>query len=123
MRTELVEQALVAALGAREPTADLLHHSDRGSQYASEAYRTRLATHGIAVSMSRGGDCYDNAVVESFFGTLKQELVHRSRWKDLVEARSAIAGRTPRPYFLTPRGWQGSGRGRQKTWRHPHERP
>jgi len=90
MRTELVEQALVAALGAREPTADLLHHSDRGSQYASEAYRSRLAAHGIAVSMSRGGDCYDNAVVESFFGTLKQELVHRAHWKDLVEARSAI---------------------------------
>ncbi len=90
MRTALVEQALVTALGAREPTADLLHHSDRGSQYASVAYRSRLAAHGIAVSMSRRGDCWDNAVVESFFGTLKQELVHLARWADLVEARAAI---------------------------------
>jgi transposase InsO family protein len=90
MRTELVEAALVTALGAREPSADLLHHSDRGSQYASASYRARLEQHGIAVSMSRRGDCYDNAVVESFFGTLKQELVHDVRWADLAEARAAI---------------------------------
>ncbi len=90
MRTELVEGALIAALGSREPSPDLLHHSDRGSQYASACYRERLAEHGIEVSMSRRGDCYDNAVVESFFGTLKQELVHDARWTDLVEARAAI---------------------------------
>jgi transposase InsO family protein len=90
MRTELVESALLAALGSRKPDADLLHHSDRGSQYASTSYRGKLAELGIAVSMSRRGDCYDNAVVESFFGTLKQELVHLARWTDLVEARAAI---------------------------------
>ena len=90
MRTELVEDALTAALCAREPSPNLLHHSDRGSQYASNSYRTRLARHGIEVSMSRRGDCYDNAVVESFFGTLKQELVHHARWANLVDARVAV---------------------------------
>ena len=90
MRTELVETALLGALGKREPSADLLHHTDRGSQYASTSYRGRLEALGIAVSMSRRGDCYDNAVVESFFGTLKQELVHEARWNDLVETRAAI---------------------------------
>jgi len=90
MRTELVETALDCALGKRKPADDLLHHSDRGSQYASASYRSRLEAHGIAVSMSRRGDCYDNAVVESFFGTLKQELVHRARWAELADARAAI---------------------------------
>ncbi len=90
MRTELIESALVAALGAREPSAELLHHSDRGSQYASCAYRAILEEHSIEVSMSRRGDCYDNAVVESFFGTLKQELVHHARWTHLVDARIAL---------------------------------
>jgi len=90
MRTELVESALSAALGSRKPAPNLLHHSDRGSQYASEAYRTCLSEHGIEISMSRRGDCYDNAVVESFFGTLKQELVHHERWTDLTQARAAI---------------------------------
>jgi putative transposase len=90
MQTEMVEGALVAALGKRAPAGDLLHHSDRGSQYASRAYRSRLEAHGIEVSMSRRGDCYDNAVVESFFGTLKQELVHDARWTNPAEARAAI---------------------------------
>jgi len=90
MRTELVETALLSALGKREPSSDLLHHSDRGSQYASTSYRGRLEALGIAVSMSRRGDCYDNAVVESFFGTLKQELAHEARWADLAAARIAI---------------------------------
>jgi len=90
MRTELVETALSGALGKREPSANLLHHTDRGSQYASTSYRGRLESLGIGVSMSRRGDCYDNAVVESFFGTLKQELAHHARWADLVDARVAI---------------------------------
>ena len=90
MRTELVESALVSALNKRKPSPDLLHHSDRGSQYASASYRGRLAARGIAVSMSRRGDCWDNAVVESFFGTLKQELIHPARQLDFVEARAAI---------------------------------
>jgi len=90
MRTELVEQALIVALGKREPSSELLHHSDRGSQYASANYRSRLDALGIEVSMSRRGDCYDNAVVESFFGTLKQELVHHASWTGLAQARAAI---------------------------------
>ena len=90
MRTELVEQALEHALSWRRPASKALHHSDRGSQYASESYRAKLAAYGIEASMSRRGNCYDNAVVESFFGTLKQELVHRSRWEDAREARAAI---------------------------------
>jgi len=90
MRTELVETALLCALGKREPSENLLHHTDRGSQYASVSYRGRLEALGIEVSMSRRGDCYDNAVVESFFGTLKQELVHHARWTGLAGARAAI---------------------------------
>ena len=86
----LVLGALDMALMVREPTEDLLHHSDRGSQYASEDYRKRLKAAGIACSMSRKGDCWDNAVVESFFGTLKQELVHRSEFETRNEAKSAI---------------------------------
>ena len=90
MRAQLVEGALDAALGAREPAPGLLHHSDRGSQYASERYRERLTEYGIAVSMSRRGNCYDNAVVESFFGTLKQELAHHAQWMDQAQARAEI---------------------------------
>lgn len=90
LRTELVEDALDAALGAREPAPNMIHHSDRGCQYASTAYREKLARLGVQASMSRRGDCYDNAVVESFFGTLKQELVHQTRWTTHAEARAAI---------------------------------
>jgi transposase InsO family protein len=82
--------ALDMALDTREPSEKLLHHSDRGSQYASEDYRKRLDALGITCSMSRKGDCWDNAVVESFFGTLKQELVHRSDFVTRAEARSEI---------------------------------
>jgi len=79
MRSELVEEALTTALLHRGPTRasdhdGLIHHSDRGSQYASGSFRKLLADHGIACSMSRKGDCYDNAMMESFFGTLKTEL-------------------------------------------------
>lgn len=90
LRTELVEEALDTALGARAPAPDMLHHSDRGCQYASIAYIEKLGALGIKPSMSRRGDCYDNAVVESFFGTLKQELVHEARWKTHADARAAI---------------------------------
>jgi len=71
--TPLVEQALQMALLRRKPAADLLHHSDRGSQYASHDYQALLAIHQIQVSMSRKGNCYDNAMLESFIGTLKTE--------------------------------------------------
>lgn len=89
MRTELVESALMNALTARAPASRLVHHSDRGSQYASDSYRRLLQQHGIECSMSRAGDCYDNAMIESFFGTLKQEWVHHNWWASLREARAA----------------------------------
>jgi putative transposase len=89
MRTELVEKALVNALSSRVPAARLIHHSDRGSQYASASYRSLLEQHDIECSMSRRGDCYDNAVTESFFGTFKQEWAHHHRWSDLLDARAA----------------------------------
>jgi len=90
MRTELVLDALRMALGRRCPVASLLHHSDRGSQYASGDYRRALANNNIVCSMSRKGDCWDNAVVESFFATLKKELVHRRPWPTVRAAREAI---------------------------------
>jgi putative transposase len=73
---ELAEQALTRARANRTPRAGLLHHSDRGSQYAATRYQQLLATHGMIPSMSRTGNCWDNACVESFFGTLKRELVY-----------------------------------------------
>jgi putative transposase len=85
-----VAEALGMALGRRRPGEGLLHHSDRGVQYACGLYRDLLARHGIAASMSRPGNCYDNAVVESFFGTLKTELVHRTRYRTRAEARSSV---------------------------------
>lgn len=90
LRTELVQGALDMALGQRTPSTGLLHHSDRGCQYASNAYRKALAKEGIECSMSRKGDCWDNAVVESFFGTLKTELVHRKLWPTRLAARTAV---------------------------------
>jgi len=86
---ELALGALEMALGHRRPE-QLVHHSDRGSQYASGAYRERLKKHGITASMSRRGDCYDNAVAESFFSTLKMELVYRTGWTTRLEARTEV---------------------------------
>ncbi len=91
MRTGLVLEALSQALGRRQPDAGLLHHSDRGSQYASRDYQAELGRRGIVCSMSRRGNCYDNAVAESFFGTLKTELIHRHPWPTRVSAKRAIA--------------------------------
>jgi putative transposase len=91
MRAELVLAALDRALSLREvASADLVHHSDRGSQYASDAFRKRLHSAGIKWSMGATGCCYDNAVAESFFATLKKELVHRTRYRDLPAARASI---------------------------------
>lgn len=90
LATALVVEALAVACGRRQPVAGLLHHSDRGSQYASGEYQVRLAELGAQCSMSRRGDCYDNAAVESFFGTLKTELVHRRRYATRAAARADI---------------------------------
>jgi transposase InsO family protein len=75
MTAGLVMDALGMALARRRPGPGLLHHSDRGSQYASEAYQGLLREHGIDLSMSRVGDCYDNAMKESFWSTLKRETL------------------------------------------------
>ena len=87
MRTELPLAALMMATQRQRPTAGLICHSDRGSQYAAEAYRKQLAGMKATPSMSRTGCCYDNAPMESFFHTLKVELVHQRRWATRDEAR------------------------------------
>jgi putative transposase len=90
LRADGVAEALEMALARRRPGDGLLHHSDRGVQYACALYRQRLGEHGIECSMSRCGNCYDNAAAESFFGTLKTELVHRTRYATRDEARTSI---------------------------------
>ena len=90
LRTDLTLEALRMALAHRRPAAGLLHHSDRGVQYASDAYRLALAGHGIEASMSRTGNCWDNAVAESFFSTLKRELVHHESYGDREAARRSL---------------------------------
>jgi putative transposase len=87
---KLVEEALNMALLKRRPRSGLLHHSDRGSQYTSNTYRTKLEKAGIEISMSRKGDCWDNAVVESFNGTLKSECVDRQIFTSRSQARSIV---------------------------------
>jgi putative transposase len=80
MTTDLVCAALEMALGRRQPAAGLLHHTDRGSQYTSTAYQDVLTVHGLVASLSSTGHCYDNAPMESFFGTLKAELICRTTY-------------------------------------------
>ncbi len=79
-----------------------IHHTDRGSQYASRVYRERIAKAGMVASMSRKGDCWDNAVAESFFGTLEQEVVPEVPWRDLPAARKAVSTYIHR-YYNTQR--------------------
>lgn len=90
LTVDLAEHALTMALANRTPTAGLLHHSDRGSQYAATRYQQVLATHGITTSMSRTGNCWDNACVESFFGTLKRELVYHRHYATREDATQDI---------------------------------
>jgi transposase InsO family protein len=90
MRAELVVDALTMAVGQRLPGPGLLSHSDRGCQYTSDSYQRALRDHGISCSMSGRGNCWDNAAVESFFSTLKRELVYRRTWPTRQEAAAAI---------------------------------
>lgn len=90
MKAQLVCDALTMAIWQRRPKAGLIHHSDRGSQYASKAFRRLLKAHGFRGSMSRKGDCWDNAVVESFFGSLKQERVQWQSYQTRYEAQQDI---------------------------------
>jgi transposase InsO family protein len=90
MTSRLVVDALDMAVGRRLPPEGLVAHSDRGSQYASEHYQDLLAKHGITCSMSRVAQCWDNAPVESFFATLKRELVHDEQYSTREQAKASI---------------------------------
>lgn len=90
LHTDLVLSALTMAVKHRRPGPGLIHHSDRGSQYASQAYRGQLREHAMVCSMSRRANCYDNAVMESFYATLKTELVYRQPFVTRDQARQAI---------------------------------
>ena len=90
MTDDLIINALRMAVDQRLPQGELIHHSDQGSQYSSDSFRQELTCHGITPSMSRKGDCYDNAVVESFFKTLKAEIPKEDRSKTRQETRSRI---------------------------------
>jgi transposase InsO family protein len=92
LRTELTLGALIMAAQRQRPGAGLIHHSDRGSQYAAEAYSRQLALMKAKPSMSRTGCCYDNAPMESFFHSLKVELVHQRSWTTREEARRDLFG-------------------------------
>src|ERR1700733_13492740 len=86
----LVVRALKMAIAQRQPAAGLIVHSDRGTQFASAAFRNVLTAHGLVASMSRKGNCYDNAFIESFWSSLKYETVYHRRFATRAEARTAI---------------------------------
>jgi len=90
MRAELVNQALAMAICQRRPAAGLIMHTDRGSQYGAESYRQLLTQHGVQPSMSRKGNCWDNAVAESFFHTLKTELIYLEEFDTHEQAQTAV---------------------------------
>jgi putative transposase len=90
LHKELALEALRKAVAIRRPSAGLIHHADRGSQYCSTAYQAELRKHGIQISMSGKGNCFDNAVVETFFKTLKSELVWRTVFQTRAEAKDAL---------------------------------
>ena len=90
LRAELVVDALEMAVARRRPDAGLVHHSDQGSQYTSLVFTRRCRSVGIDVSMGSRGDCFDNAVLESFHASLKKDLIHRQSWPTKAEARTAV---------------------------------
>ena len=90
MRADLVVDALNMAVGRRRPDPGLVHHSDQGSQLVSLAFGQACGKAGIARSMGSRGDCFDNAVAESFFATLKKELIRRQSWPDRAQLRTAV---------------------------------
>lgn len=101
MSAELVTNALMMAIWRRGPKEALVHHSDQGSQYTSEQFQDLLAQHGIVCSMSRRGDCWDNAAMESFFSTLKIERTHRKAYRTRDEAKADVFDYIER--FYNPR--------------------
>jgi len=90
LRTELISDALVVAFGQRHPPAGAIFHSDRGCQYTSRDFRQLATDHGIRLSLGRKGDCWDNAVAESFFATIKRELIDRRPWPTISGLRRAV---------------------------------
>jgi len=90
MHADIVVNAMRMAINQRRPEPGLIHHSDRGTQYASEAFRSLLASHGVLASMSRKGNCYDNAAMESFFHSLKTELVSHEHYRSHDQARASL---------------------------------
>jgi len=90
MVAQLVSDAMLMAIWRRRPSADLLHHSDRGSQYSSEQFQQLLSQHGVLCSMSRSGNCWDNAAMESFFSTLKTERTNRKVYRTRDQARADV---------------------------------
>lgn len=90
MTTDLVRHAFVRAIRAKRPRPGVIHHSDRGSQYCAQDYHDQLRQFGLTPSMSRKGNCYDNAPMESFWGTLKNELVHHRRYDTREQAQREI---------------------------------
>ena len=109
MTADLVTDALIMAIWRRRPDNELLHHSDQGSQYTCEQFQQLLADHGIECSMSRTGECHDNAVMESFFSRMKDERVSRRRYRYRDEARTDIFDYMER--FYNPRRRHSSLRG------------
>jgi putative transposase len=101
MTAQLVTDALLMAIWRRGKAMDLLHHSDQGSQYTSEDFQRLLADQGVTCSMSRRGDCWDNAAMESFFSTLKRERVYRRQYATRDEARADVFDYIER--FYNPR--------------------
>lgn len=101
MGAQLVIDALVMAIWRRGRPTELLHHSDQGSQYTSEDFQRLLADQGIICSMSRKGDCWDNAAIESFFSTLKRERLSRRHYENRDEARVEVFDYIER--FYNPR--------------------
>jgi transposase InsO family protein len=90
MTTDLVLAALDQAYNAQKPSKGLIHHSDRGSQYASESYRARLQQYQMEASMSRKGNCYDNAVIESFHSVLKKEFIYCTKFRTKAQAQQEV---------------------------------
>jgi putative transposase len=90
MRTELISDALLMAFGNRRPPAGVIFHSDRGCQYTSRDFRRLAEDHGVLLSLGRKGDCWDNAVAESFFATIKRELIDRRRWPTVAGLHRAV---------------------------------
>jgi putative transposase len=90
MRTDLITDALRMAIVARNPPPGVIFHSDRGAQYTSDEFRSFCGNNGVRPSVGRTGSCFDNAVAESFFATIKKELIHTRPWPTLDKLRGAV---------------------------------